>query len=131
MSNASTDLVTGIIKRALEFILKEVLPNAASVMPGPFGALLKAALGTQYVADLETKLGDEAAAWTGDKISALEQECNAWAEKEFSQHPAIKEFIEALKPPAPTQFNLKDDELKALLVAQGDGTLRAKLGLAP
>ena len=125
-----TSLIAGIVQRALEFVLKEVLPNAASALPGPFGALLKVALGTDYAQSLEATVAGKLANLTSTELAKVEAECQAWASGFLAHHPEAQAFIKAIKPATVPQFVLKDDELAALLAAQADGTLRPKLGLS-
>lgn len=125
-------LLAGIVQRALTFVIGTVLPGAISSIGGPFGALVSAALKTDYVQALESHLTAKIGELTSAELQVIEADCMKWASDFMATHPEAQAFWNAVRPPPPPQmseFSLKDDELAALLAAQKDGTLRPRLGL--
>lgn len=129
MSDAS-DLVGGVVGRAVEFAAKQFLPELESLAPGPLGLLIKAALATDWAKNLESEVAGKLGALTSEELAKLEAQVAAWAKDFMAAHPAAKAFFEAVKPPPPTKFTLTDAQETALLAAIADGTLNAKLGVA-
>lgn len=122
-------LVTGVLQRAIDFVLKTLLPEAAGALGGPLGAILKAALDTDYAKGLEDTVSAKLGQLTSDELGKIETECLSWAGAFVKAHPEFQAFVNAVKPPPAVQFNLTTAQEQAIVQALTDGTLNAKLGL--
>lgn len=124
-------LFAGIIQRALTFVVGTVLPGAAASIGGPFGALVSAALKTDYAQALEAHLAAKIGELTSAELQIIEADCAKWAADFMATHPEAQAFWNAVRPPpvAKDTFMLNDDEVSAIEAAKKDGSLRGKLGL--
>jgi hypothetical protein len=123
-------MAAGIVQRSLSLALNEFLPDVASVLGGPFGTLVKAALQTDWAKALEAELADKAASLTSAELAKLEASCANLANDFLRKHPAAQAFWNEVKPKELPAFNLRSDEFWALQQDIKDGSLRVKLGLA-
>src|SRR4051812_27812542 len=93
-------------KRAAEFAVEKAFPGVLATMGGPFGKMLADLAQTDMVKGFEEGMLN---AGEG-KLQQLFDKCVEWFGQELSKaegaHPAIKEFVDAVKPPPPFDLGI-------------------------